>query len=546
MRKYDGNNYTRNVEYQVRTYTPRWQIQNTDIYENNPHVDIDPYIERRVEIGSTIEAIILRENKEVRELLFDDDESNDPKDFVGTVTDLIETSHCPTGWRHFISLDGDEITTDEVLKSYIDDKGKLSLPSEPEQRPHFPFSACNVITLTLTDKLPIRHISQARRITCLTATLTNSQRRFLADHLRDLQIFTVSPEERQKVDKIVVLGMNRRFNKNSLATLEVDRILRFKNKKRKALEEYNKIRGMCNVILGQDLTDYRTLLSQTSDRHRPEDHKVMITHSGGNLGRGVNLPEYPVVIIDANIYKPMSAYAADSKEEVIQAQEEDKATVIVQNIGRVLRKAPNDVDREHFRLIVIERLNAEEELSTIAKAIQPMCKQPVETLWIRTFVPYAKFEEVVNDTFRLRRCPDNPPVTIQWYKDYFYQQGLAGLSLTKARNEIGWKRMSRYLSDQEKAEFDTAHAEGYEQKKTEKKKRTDQAKKEIQKETRHQKWTRRIVELQSQGKTFGKIKSQMNVSRKSPEEQVWFDTNGYEIYQQACVEANVVERDGIR
>ena len=183
MRRYDGINYTRNVEYQVRTYTPRYLIQNTDNYESNPHVDIDPYIERRVDIGTTVEAILLRENKDARELLFDDDESNDPKDFVGAVTDLIETSHCPTGWRHFISLDGEELDTDEIVNHYIDDKGSLSLPSDVELRPQFPFSACNVITLTLTDKLPIRHISQARRIACLTATLTNSQRRFLADHL---------------------------------------------------------------------------------------------------------------------------------------------------------------------------------------------------------------------------------------------------------------------------------------------------------------------------------------------------------------------------
>jgi len=101
--------------------------------------------------------------------------------------------------------------------------------------------------------------------------------------------------------------------------------------------------------------------------------------------------------------------------------------------------------------------------------------------------------------------------------------------------------MSRYLSDEEKAELDAAHAEGYGQKKKEKKKRTVQANKEVQKETRYQKWTRRIVELQSQGKTFGKIKSQMNVSRKALEEQVWFTTTGYEIYLQACAGANVVE-----
>ena len=65
----------------------------------------------------------------------------------------------------------------------------------------------------------------------------------------------------------------------------------------------------------------------------------------------------------------------------------------------------------------------------------------------------------------------------------------------------------------------------------EKKQRTVKERKEVQKETRQQKWIRRILELQSQGKTFGKIKSQMNVSRKSSEEQEWFDTVGYEVYQ---------------
>ena len=259
-----------------------------------------------------------------------------PKDFVGAVTDLIETSHCPTGWRHFISRDEAEITTDEVVNHYIDDKGHLAIP--PDTPIVFPYSACNVITLTLTDKLPIRHMSQARRVICLTATLSNSQRRFLADYLPGLEICTVQPDEPRKVDKVVVLGMNRRFDKKSLVSLDVDRILRFKNKKSRAWREYDQIRRSCNVVLAQDATDYQTLLTRTSDRHRSEEHKVMITHSGGNLGRGVNLPEYSVVVVDASVYKPMSAYIADSKEKIAQAQEEDKAAIVVQNIGRVLRK----------------------------------------------------------------------------------------------------------------------------------------------------------------------------------------------------------------
>jgi len=127
------------------------------------------------------------------------------------------------------------------------------------------------------------------------------------------------------------------------------------------------------------------------------------------------------------------------------------------------------------------------------------------------------------------------------YKDYFYQQGTAGLSLTKVRNEVGWKRMSRYLSDQEKAEFDAAHAEGYGQKKTEKEKRMVKERKETQKETKYQKWTRKILELQAQGKTFGKIRSLMNISRRSEEDQHWFDGTGHEIYLQACTGVNVIE-----
>jgi hypothetical protein len=130
---------------------------------------------------------------------------------------------------------------------------------------------------------------------------------------------------------------------------------------------------------------------------------------------------------------------------------------------------------------------------------------------------------------------------VQWYEDHFYKQGLEGLSLTKVRNEIGWKRMSRYLSDDEKVRLDEAHARGYAHKKAGRKQRKVDEKREAQTETKQKKWVLRIAELHSEGNTFGKIKSLMNVSRKCQEDQAWFDTAGCEEYHRAC-EASRLEK----
>ena len=85
-------------------------------------------------------------------------------------------------------------------------------------------------------------------------------------------------------------------------------------------------------------------------------------------------------------------------------------------------------------------------------------------------------------------------------------------------------------------QLDEAHVRGRNQNKGEKQGNSVKERKEVQDEKKRLKWVRRISELSSEGMTFGKIKSRMNVSKKTPEEQEWFETEGLRICQQTELE----------
>lgn len=507
MRKWDGNQFIRDIVYHIRVYGPRFRIESGDVPERLPFIDLEPYVEQRFAMTTTIEATVLREQAHPRAILFAEGTAIDPKDLVGCIIDLIETAYRPTAWRHFIHAQTGELTTDEVIARYVDAQGKLNVP--PEDQVRFPVGACNVITLTLTDKLALRHLAHARSITGLTATISQNQRRFLVDHLPALKHLNVPPEDRQKIDRVAVIGLRRKIDPKRLPKLAAYRVLRFKPNKREAAKEYQAIRATCPAVLGRDLFDYQKLEVWGSQAVRTSDPLVMITHSGGTLGRGVNLPDYRLVLIDSSVYKPTIAYNTQTADALWAAQEEDRANTLLQNIGRVLRKPPDEPTGTVFKLIVVEHLDHKDELKAIAHALQPMCKAPVQARWIEPFVAPTQVLTLIEETLQTAELCTK--FTFQHYVDHFYQTGVKAGRLKQLKQGIAWSWMARYLSPQQKDALRTAYEQGL-----------AAGGNDQQTERQRARRLKKLNALLQDGQTPGRIRSAMNVRKWPEQEQDWF------------------------
>jgi hypothetical protein len=96
------------------------------------------------------------------------------------------------------------------------------------------------------------------------------------------------------------------------------------------------------------------------DSSRDDDHHdILTTYVRSSLGRGVNLPDYDVVIVEADATQPAATTlaAGETIGDHVAAVTERAARIIDQAVFRVMRRRPGDTGR---RVVLLHNLPAEE------------------------------------------------------------------------------------------------------------------------------------------------------------------------------------------
>jgi hypothetical protein len=112
---------------------------------------------------------------------------------------------------------------------------------------------------------------------------------------------------------------------------------------------YDFARTHCFAPLGLIMGDSELSLdSGDTKKAYPNDESFIKTHIGsphGIIGTGLDLPTRKLLFVNANIFKPVSAYWYNSTpDDFIKLQTEDLAHSILQNLGRFARTSSDERD----------------------------------------------------------------------------------------------------------------------------------------------------------------------------------------------------------
>jgi hypothetical protein len=104
----------------------------------------------------------------------------------------------------------------------LQDAGRTKARKGTPHDDKFPHHACNVITLTLTDKVALNHIGKAKSVTMLTATLSIGQQEYLYNVLGEQRTITVKPNDAQKVDDMTIIGLKGKLSDKLFDSIELN------------------------------------------------------------------------------------------------------------------------------------------------------------------------------------------------------------------------------------------------------------------------------------------------------------------------------------
>jgi hypothetical protein len=474
MSKYNGHTYIannhNNLEYRYRPYLEE-ELLNTKKLQNN-HVEFEHLVQETVLLNETTEVKLLAEcaDSNTRDIRFEREDIQ-MGEFHEWVIDLINTSFAPTAWRSFINGPNGEMSTDEGKDLFFDPRtGKVDSEAAREAKVVFPRKICNQVTLAMIDKITFNLFATAKSLTVLTATLPRRKREIL-DHVYE---GLVKAEDR-KIDKLIIIGTSRQFGTRTINRFigrgpkSFGKMLVFKPTKKKALALWENIRrdSNHNIVLARDKN---ASLQADGTTINNIDADIVVSHSFGSLGRGMNLGEFSTMFIDSAIYKPAIAYNITDVDELNLVQQEERAAAIVQNSGRFLRLTDND---DGFRMLIVSGLHGESEIEVLKSAIQPMVKDEINSLWWN------------------RKSEDEPELVELLAQVYEMRGVFEGDSNTvEAVTTIGHQQSARFS-----------------------------------KQT--QKWLKKIRTLRdSRNLKWGRIKSDMNYSKLNVDQRAWFDTIG--------------------
>lgn len=516
MHKYDGTRLDIN-DYRNLDYIPILEYMEGTQPKELEHINYEPRILATVRVN-TNEVQMLKQNPSPGPIVFDDDRA---ADFTTTFEDLLDSSYLPTVHRSVILYNNEEISREDFIEQFhLNQDTKLKdIPEDERAKLRFPSRACNVLTVTTIDRRPLSCFANAKSFSGLTATLLPSQERFISTTINDeVHRFEIDPISDRKMDKIIIIGMPETIPLSAYTNdhLKFTKMFRYRETKKAAEKDFEKLKNSISIRMGYD----RRTFMLTSDENEYGNHKILQTYAFSSLGRGVDFAEYDVVNINAAIYKPFSAYVTNEPEALHSQMQDERINIIIQNVGRILRRS-NDTN-EAIKVIIVENLEEQTDLSRLAEQLSKMSLKPVDTWWIPEFLDSEDFCDYISQTIANGDLPADRP------KDYKFLIARAedlisqGHKKTDIKKALKWATTRKKLSTNEALEVEAAIDQLLEQHKHDPKR--DLTAKELQ---RREKRLQRIHQLRAAGKTDGQIRSAMNVySGHNPwpeREQSWFE-----------------------
>jgi hypothetical protein len=516
MRKYDGNRLDID-DFHVLRYVPVHEFMEGTRLEELPHIEVQPKVAATVQVGNT-EIQMLRQADDPGPIQFEDTGVLAEVEIIAE--DHLRAAYLPTVHRPIITYDGVEITRDDFIRKYsVNGQCSMSaIPEEDRRRIRFPSRACNVLTVTMIDRRSLHWMAQAKSVTGLTATITPLQQAFLGEILVGLKQCTIAPKDDRKMDKIIVVGMRREIP----VKMYIDRhwifqkMFRYRETQKAAERDFEALKNSgIPIRLGFDKHKY--MLS--SDEHEYGQHKILQTYSFGSLGRGIDFGEYDLVDVNASIYKPIGAYVTNDPESLRDLIMQDRANTITQNVGRILRRAKES--KPALKTIILEGLDAEEELSAIAGQLASMSHNGVECWWVPEFLATEEVCEWLSVIDRDKVLPADVP---RGFRDLIEQARVLvheGHSKKAIKLKLRWSTVRRMLTPDEVQQVETD---------------VDQMLEARDPNVRRQKLytTDKITKLRSRrltvirrlkatGRTDGQVRNDMKVPRWARSEREWFE-----------------------
>ncbi|WP_415878409.1 DEAD/DEAH box helicase family protein [Methylomonas sp. TEB] len=451
MRQYDG--YKIDVDqYRNLGYIPVGEFMEGIGLERLEHIDIDSRTVGKIRVGNN-EITMLRQYYEPGPVLFEQPGEDPMADFKAIFEDHMNAGYLPTVYRSVIVYNGEEITREEVVNRFgINARLTLSSVPEDERRKlRFPSRVCNVMTVTTIDRRPIRWMAKAKSVTGLTATLTPLNQQFLADMLPGLKRFDIPPKDDRKMDKIIVVGTRTHLPLKVMIDghWRFNKMFRFRETYNDALRDFEAL-SKTEIPVRLGFSKSKTML--TSDQDEYGQHKVLQTYSFGSLGRGIDFANYPLVDINAGVYKPVSVHVCDDPDVIKATILEDRANTLTQNIGRILRRPKGD--GRVVKMVVLEELVDEDELSTIAKELAAMSIEAVESWWTPCHLTKEEIGEWLTKIESGQSIPEDIPRDYQDLIGRAKRLVESGATKKEIKLKLRWSTVRKYLSQHEVAEVE--------------------------------------------------------------------------------------------
>ena len=518
MEKYTG--YQLSIDdFGNPVYKSQYEFLEGEKRQELKHIELEPLVEAKVKVGSS-EVWMLKQSEDPGPIVFSD--NNATTEFSTTFEDHLKSAYLPTVHRPFISYEGHEIERDKLVRRFgTGSSAKFEIPEAERQKIKFPNRVCNVLTVVLIDRRPLLWMSKAKSLTGLSATITPLQKKFLSETAGELNEFVVHPDDTRKMDKIVVVGMERKISVKKIAegNWTFDRMFRFRETEQRAMDDFDVLKGS-EIVTKMGISNREYIGS----REQVGDHKVLLTYSFGSLGRGIDFADYDLVDVNASTYKPISAYVTDNPETIRKLINEDRAITLTQNIGRILRRSTKS--QSAVKIIVLEELESEDELVGVADQLGQMSIQPVESWWVPEYLSVDETCEWLTKIGQEKCIPADHPKGPSDLVERARKLIDEGASKKQVKQELRWSTIRKRVDKEELRDIEA---------------KIDQLFAARDPEVRHAKLlsSAKIVRMRARraekigalimaGKTDGQVRSNMKVydSKQAwPEaEQTWFET----------------------
>lgn len=288
--------------------------------------------------------------------------------FKNTISDLINSAYNPVIYEYSATLDGIQLNQEQILEMEETQRYKIK----------YPYAPCQVQYLSLKDKSCINFLySCCSEIILLTATISQSDREFLQECFNNDVQEIIIKSSTQKIDDLLVIGYENYIRYIDSNTREVNI---------EGLQNYGKVlifeptKGEAQNLFKAFPDKYPVAIYDVHDllvkEKFSEKWQFLISHSRGNIGRAINLPEFYTCFVNTVIYKPSNAYDLKNftLQEILERQEDDRKTTTVQNAGRILRGSGRKV-------ICLTNTTAE-ELQYFKNRFDIMVKSEIKTMYV--------------------------------------------------------------------------------------------------------------------------------------------------------------------